>query len=334
MDISVMESQPIGDYFDEEMTFLKQIGVGYIECHGGLQVDPLLQSIEMGDPKNTAKTIHKIKESGLNVRVLAFNFVHSLMGRPEGAKEIARGCEVIKLMGEEDIPIMRIFPQGIRLGPSGVPGRHQKAHRGGSINASFRLDYMRQELAKRDMESQWAHHYKEKITYDEYFANWVRLLERIIPIAEDVGVTIVEHFDDPPIPNYWNEGLLPAIHDPLMIKRLFEEVPSKNFGLLFCVGTRYESGRDIYDQIRLFGHKICHVHLRNVRGTLLHSGGYDEVAIDEGDMDLFKVLKTLKDVGYDGCISPDHPTILINDKKKRAGLAFMVGYIRALIQAL
>ena len=212
-----MESQPIGDYFDEEMTFLKQIGVGYLECHGGLQVDPQLQSIEMGDPKNTAKTIHKIKESGLNVRVLAFNFVHSLMGRPEGAKEITRGCEVIKLMGEEDIPIMRIFPQGIRLGPSGVPGRHPKAHRGGSINAAFRLDYMRQELAKRDMESQWAHHYTEKITYDEYFANWVRLLERIIPIAEDAGVTIVEHFDDPPIPNYWNEGLtgwiMPRFYD-------------------------------------------------------------------------------------------------------------------------
>jgi D-mannonate dehydratase len=71
-----------------------------------------------------------------------------------------------------------------------------------------------------------------------------------------------------------------------------------------------------------------------VRGTILHSGGYDEIAIDEGDMDLFKVLTTLKDIGYDGCISPDHPSILIGDAKRRAGLAFMVDYTRALIQAL
>lgn len=329
-----MESQSIGDYFEEEMTFLKQIGVNYIECHGGLQVDPNLPSLETGNTTNTAKIIHRIKESGINVRVLAFNFVNSLMGRPEGAKEIARGCEVIKLMGEEGIPMMRIFPQGIRLGPSGVPGRHQKAHRGGYINAAFRLDLMREELAKKDLESPWAHHYTEHITYDEYFTNWVKLLEHIVPVAEDSGVTIIEHFDDPPIPNYWNEGLLPAIHDPLMIKRLFEAIPSKHFGLLFCVGTRYESGRDVYDQIKLFGRKICHVHLRNVRGTILHSGGYDEVAIDEGDMNMFNVLKSLKDVGYDGCVSPDHPSILINDEKRRAGLAYMVGYVRALIQAL
>jgi mannonate dehydratase len=334
MDISSMESRNIGDYFDEHMTFLKQIGVGYLECHCTFKVDPNLPSITMGNKEDTAKSIHKIKESGLNVRVLAFNFVHSLMGRPEGEKEIERGCEIIKLMGEEEISIMRIFPQGIRLGPSGVPGRYQRAHRGGAINAAFRLDYMREELAKRDLESQWAHHYKEKITYDEYFSNWVKLLERIVPIAEDSGVTIVEHFDDPPVPNYWNEGLLPANHDPLMIKRLFEAVPSKNFGLLFCVGTRYESGRDVYEQIRLFGRKIYHVHLRNVRGTILHSGGYDEVFIDDGDMDMFKVLKTLKDVGYDGYISPDHPPILIDDEKRRAGLAFMVGYIRAIIQTL
>lgn len=133
------------------MTFLKQIGVGYIECHGGLSVDPNLPSIEMGNTENTAKIIHKIKASGINVRVLAFNFVNALMGKPEGEKEIERGCEVIKLLGEEDIPMMRIFPQDIRLEPSGVPGRHHKAYRGGYLNAAFRLDVMRVDLAKRDM---------------------------------------------------------------------------------------------------------------------------------------------------------------------------------------
>jgi len=56
---------------------------------------------------------------------------------------------------------------------------------------------------------------------------------------------------------------------------------------------------DIYDQIRLFGRrgKIFHVHFRNVRGTIPSAGEYEEVALDDGDMDMFQILKTLKDVG-------------------------------------
>lgn len=124
--------------------------------------------------------------------------------------------------------------------------------------------------------------------------------------------------------------------NPLMINRVFEAVPSKNLGLLFCVGTRYESGVDIYDQIRLFSKmgKIFHVHFRNVRGTIPSTCEYEEVALDEGDMDMFKILKALKASGYNGTLSPDHPTILIGDDKRRASLAYNIGYMRALLQAL
>jgi mannonate dehydratase len=124
--------------------------------------------------------------------------------------------------------------------------------------------------------------------------------------------------------------------NPLMINRIFEAVPSKNLGLLFCVGTRYESGVDIYNQIRLFGNmgKIFAVHFRNVRGTIPSAGEYEEVMLDEGDMDMFKILKALKATGYDGTLSPDHPTIFVGDEKRRATLAWDAGYIRALLQAL
>lgn len=61
---------------------------------------------------------------------------------------------------------------------------------------------------------------------------------------------------------------------------------------------------------------------------------YEEAALDEGDMDLFSILKALKAVGYDGSLSTDHPMILIDDEKRRASLAYHIGYIKALLSAL
>jgi mannonate dehydratase len=166
------------------------------------------------------------------------------------------------------------------------------------------------------------------------FDNLVKALQKLVPIAEDSDVKLMIHTDDPPVPD--TDNLLPGIMNPLRINRVFEAVPSKNLGLLFCVGTRYESGVDVYDQIRHFGNmgKIFHVHFRNVRGTIPSAGEYEEVMLDEGDLDMFNILKALKATGYDGTLSPDHPTILIGDDKRRASLAYNIGYIRALLQAL
>jgi len=93
---------------------------------------------------------------------------------------------------------------------------------------------------------------------------------------------------------------------------------------------------DVYDQIRLFGrrNKIFHVHFRNVRGTIPSSGGYEEVALDDGDLDMHQVLRALKEVGYEGAINPDHLPILVGDEQRRVSLAFAVGYIKGLIATL
>jgi mannonate dehydratase len=255
------------------------------------------------------------------------------MGKTEGDKEFDSLCEYIKFLGKESV-IPAAIGYSVRPGPEIYPGRYQRAHRGGYLQDAFSLELMRRELAKRDMDPRWAHYFKEKPTPEEYFDDYVRFLKRIVPVAEDSGVKLMMHFDDPPVSD--SEGLPPGITNPLMIDRLLEAVPSKNLGLLFCCGTRYESGVNIYEQIRHFGSrgKIFFVHFRNVRGTIPSAGGYEEVALDDGDMDMFKVLKTLKEVGYEGALSPDHMPTLVGDEKGRAMLAFAIGYIKALISAL
>ena len=198
---------------------------------------------------------------------------------------------------------------------------------------AFTLKGMREEIQKRDLSSRWAHHYQDILTSDEYFNNLIRIYKQIIPILEDSGVRLAVHTDDPPIPD--NEGLLPGITTPKQIKRLLDAVLSPNSGVLFCTGTRYESGLDIFEQIRMFGPKIFHVHFRNVRGTLPKERAYDEVMLDDGDMNMLEVLRALEKAGYDGSLNPDHDPVLAGDTPNRnAARAFAVGYIRALLLAL
>jgi mannonate dehydratase len=333
---------------DEEMKFIKQIGVEYVDVGPeiiiGSQVEQtglwtgLLPGfrVERLDIKNVSKVIKKIRAANLDIA----SFVdfppirQALMGKHGGEKQLEDVCNFIELLGAESIPVTHLCLEQVRHGPSGIPGRYRREHRGGYQMDAFSLELMRKELAEKDLNAQWAHHFKDKITPEEYFSNCVKALERVIPVAEDSGVKLMIHTDDPPIPD--SEGILPGITNPLLINRLFDAAPSKNLGLLFCCGTRYESGVNIYDQIRLFSrkNKIFHVHLRNVRGTLPNAGGYEEVALDDGDMDMFKVLKTLKEAGYKGVVNPDHIPILVGDTKGRASLAFAVGYIKALISEL
>jgi len=193
---------------------------------------------------------------------------------------------------------------------------------------------MRSELAARDMNARWSHHFRDSLTSEEYFSRCVEVCKRLIPAAEESGVGLALHTDDPPVPD--GEGLLPGITNPLLINRLLEAVSSENLGLLFCCGTRYESGVDIFQQIKMFGevNRIFHVHLRNVRGTLPSAGEYEEVSVDDGDMDMFRVIDALDEVGYDGAVYPDHVPTLLGDESRKIALAFSVGYTKGLLSVL
>jgi mannonate dehydratase len=103
------------------------------------------------------------------------------------------------------------------------------------------------------------------------------------------------------------------------------------------VGTRYESGVDICDDIRFYGRKgwIFHTHLRNVKGQIPTFGGYQEVAMDDGDMDMLEVLEALQEVGFDGGLQLDHmPTFDADGDNRMIAWAYTVGYVRALLASL
>ena len=162
-----------------------------------------------------------------------------------------------------------------------------------------------------------------------HYERSVRLFRRLVPIAAEHGTRLILHPTDPPLhDSEWS---------PQRWSTVLDDVASPYFGLLYCIGTRYETGINIEEDIRAFGRRgaIFHTHFRNVRGTIPSSGGYEEMALGDGDMNMFRILRTLRAVGYDGGLQVDHlPGFSADTPFQGIASGYSVAYIRGLLAAL
>lgn len=159
-------------------------------------------------------------------------------------------------------------------------------------------------------------------------------LKALIPACEKANVRMALHPDDPPVP-LGTPPLAGAAHVVSSLndyQRIFDLVPSPSNGMLFCQGCVTEmQGVDVYDAIRKMGsmNKIVMVHFRNVRGEFPH---FQETFVDNGDVDMFRAMQAYRDAGFKGPFSLDHSPMFPGAEV--ANQAFVIGYLRALIQAV
>lgn len=164
--------------------------------------------------------------------------------------------------------------------------------------------------------------------------NLTYFLKALLPACEKAGVRMALHPDDPPVP-HGTPPLAGAAHVVSSLddyQRIFDLVPSPANGMLFCQGCVTEmQGIDVYDAIRKMGSidKIVMVHFRNVRGEFPH---FQETFVDNGDVDMFRAMQAYRDAGFKGPFSLDHSPMFSG--AEMANQAFVIGYLRALIQAV
>jgi mannonate dehydratase len=167
---------------------------------------------------------------------------------------------------------------------------------------------------------------------EEMWENLTYFLKAVVPVAEEAGVKLGLHPDDPPIPSIG--GVARIMRSPEAFRRAIEIVPSDNSGLLFCQGCFTEMGADVLKEIRYFGsrNKIFWVHFRNVRGT---ADKFSETFPDDGEMDMVAAMKAYEEVGYEGYLVPDHALGLVGDTEwGHRYWAYALGHIRGLLQAV
>jgi mannonate dehydratase len=128
-------------------------------------------------------------------------------------------------------------------------------------------------------------------------------------------------------------GAARLVNQPWKYQRLLDLAPSPANGLEFCLGTLQEmSEGDVYEALDNYSRqgKIAYIHFRNVHGKVPR---YHEVFVDEGDIDMLRVIRILHRNGYQGVIIPDHTPEMTCAAPWHAGMAFAMGYIRAAMQA-
>lgn len=166
---------------------------------------------------------------------------------------------------------------------------------------------------------------------DEMWDTFTYFIKKVIPFAEEYGVRLALHPNDPPVESMGGVACLIKNYDDY--RKAYSICDSPFLGMEFCCGCCLEAPDtfgDIFEAIREFNEKgkIYLVHFRNVRGKLPF---FEETFIDEGSNDMLPIMKTLAEVGYNGTLIMDHTPRMVDVTKGYAETAYAYGYIRALL---
>jgi len=145
-------------------------------------------------------------------------------------------------------------------------------------------------------------------TQEEIWENYTHFIRQVAPVAEEAGVRIGIHPDDPPVPVL--AGVPRCVFGNFDgYRRAMQIANSPNVGICLCCGTWLEggkalTGKDPEEMIRYFGaEKIWKIHFRNVSAPLPH---FVETFMDNGYYDMYKIMKALRGVNFEGIVILDH----------------------------
>jgi mannonate dehydratase len=274
-------------------------------------------------------------EHGLALEMVALPFLASthvdreqraaiVLGQdPDRERDVAQIHQMIAACAQAGIPAFKY-----NLSLLGVLRTASTPGRGGSRYSTWRL---------REAQANPPRTRAGRVTEDIFWDRIVWFLERVIPVCAEHKVRAACHPHDPGVPPDGYQGVSRVLGTPAGLKKFVTLQDSPYHGLNFCVCTvaemLVEPGREIHELIRYFGsrQKIFNIHFRNIRGR---RDDFQEVHLDEGDLDMVQIARTLRDVGYAGMLMPDHVPSHPDDPQGRQAFAYACGYINGVLQAV
>ncbi len=280
---------------------------------------------------------NKIAEAGLTLSVIEGGppMDQIVLAKPGRDDQIAYFKECLVNMGKAGIPVLcySFMPWSLRVARTS----YQTPIRGEALTSSFDFEKWDDNFRTEDGET----------TSEEMWENLSYFLKAVLPTAEQAGVKLALHPDDPPINPLC--GLARIFSEPRSFDRLIDMAKSPSNGITMCQGTFAEMDADVPALIERFSEHIHFAHFRDIRGD---SKNFVEVFQDDGKTDMFKAMQAYHKTGYTGVIRPDHVPLLINEQGHDVGdkaegyfsgkasgytmlgRLFAVGYMRGLIEAV
>ena len=300
---------------DDELLFLKQIGLRWAR----VEFQPDEATLD-----NMARVQRRFAAQDIKI-FSAVNYVHRSVKIQLGQKgrdaDIERYQAFLRDLGKLGIGVADYdFHPANTYTTATVERRGYQAR-------EFDLDDFRKRVEKRRFEREYS--------AEEIWDAYTYFVKAVLPAAEKADVKLALHPDDPPVAKMNGVAKLFTHHDGY---KKAEEIAgaSRHWGLTFCVGTWAEGGdkmgKDVFEMIRDFGKrgKIFDVHFRNVSAPLPH---FVETFLDDGYLDMYRVMKALREVGFRGAMEPDHVPQLAGDKGIRpGGTAYCIASMRGLLR--
>ena len=172
------------------------------------------------------------------------------------------------------------------------------------------------------------------VTEEKMWDNYAYFIKAVLPVAEEAGVKMALHPDDPPVPMLGGVGRI--FREPAGFKRAYELNPnSPAWGLDLCLGCCSEmpGGKEnVREMIEFFGPKgrIFYIHFRDVQGVVPN---FQECFIGEGNYDPAEVMMLLERNGFTGFLLDDHVPHMDDDTDwNHRGRAHAIGYMQGLLR--
>jgi mannonate dehydratase len=309
------------DPSDEDLQFVRQLGAEYVN---------IWVHADGATYENFMRLRAKVEAAGLKVWNIGNLNVHNMeevtLNLPGRDQKIEEYKTYLRNLGKAKIYYTTYAHMG-----NGIWSTARESTRGGASARGF-------DLAKADAGFWDKKIFKGPLTHGRVYSqkeiwdNYTYFIKAVTPVAEEASVRIGIHPDDPPVPEL--AGVPRCIFGNFEgYKRAFEIADSPNIGMCLCCGTWLEGGKlmgkDVLETIRYFGSrgKIFKIHFRNVNAPLPH---FVETFVDDGYMDMYKVMRALREVNYNGVLIPDHIPEMIGGS--RAGTAYSIAYMKALLK--
>lgn len=326
---------------EERLRFAKQIGVN------GLQMNnPSLPGDHRWEEQDVRALVDKVEGAGLKFEAIEnvpTHFYHKAMMGLEGRDEQIENYQAtIRAVARGGVPVL-----GMHFMPNSVWTTDRNGQtRGGATARQFDMSIVEAhiddlETLRKFMPTTLGRASSMPlfgkdgpfISEDQMWSNYEYFMKAVLPVAEEEGLKLALHPDDPPVPMLG--GVARLFYKPDNFKKAYELVgQSPSWTLDLCLGCCSEmvGGKEnVKEMIEYFAPKqaISYIHFRDVQGTVPN---FTECFIGDGNFDPAEVMILLAENGFDGFLLDDHVPKMDGDSDwNHRGRSHAIGYLQGLI---
>ena len=329
---------------EEKLRFARQIGVDGIQMN-----NPALPGEGKWDPKDVRDLADKVRAAGLVLEAIenvpSHFYMKAMMGLDGRDEQIENYQATIRAVARAGVPVL-----GMHFMPNSVwTTDYDGPTRGGATARKFDMATVEAnsenlELLRSFMPTGLGSvtgmplYGKDGpvITEDQMWSNYEYFMKAVLPVAEEEGIKLALHPDDPPVPMLG--GVARLFYKPDNFKKAYELFgKSPSWALNLCLGCCSEmpgGKKNVSEMIEFFGPKgkIAYSHFRDVQGTV---PTFTECFIGDGNYDPAEVVALLVENGFEGFLLDDHVPKMDGDSAwGHRGRSHAIGYMQGLIRML